>query len=463
MNWVYLALLLGTIGVYGGAVFKDPICGPPCFNSSGACAFEEVNCVPEDMPAAPADEVRVQERHIENVLYRALVALKKKSTAYSTIIQTGFVAGLERIPCLTNLARAIGHGILTRDDVTKGVINYGSDLFYDPTLNVNPNGPDPLLGGPVLGIFDVSIFNLTGPEAAALINAHSTPDDILRSTGHNWVGISAIQQDDEEYIMTVILVHVCHGSEDSGAQTHSAATNCSYFLESDATRKAELEQCFSKNQIDPIYGQKFNSEGRWYSSSLNPASSVFQMPVFTGGNDNAYWCANNAITAEDDTEVGSLLIEVSTQTCEWNVIFNYNDPAYSPEAVFIVNLITGDQENLTSLVDSCGAAAGYSPNIFADLVGNEPHQFTADGVTFDSLCECIAFAPFAPQTEFSASDQPACLFCGGLNNTDPAICSGNGECVAFDTCECVTGYIGQFCDIEYCRRRDNDDENARRC
>eukprot|EP01090_Pellita_catalonica_P013248 TRINITY_DN3090_c0_g1_i2.p1 TRINITY_DN3090_c0_g1~~TRINITY_DN3090_c0_g1_i2.p1 ORF type:complete len:252 (+),score=42.00 TRINITY_DN3090_c0_g1_i2:143-898(+) len=189
------------------------------------------------------------------------------------------------------------------------------------------------LGGPVLGIFDVSIFTLTGPEAAALINAHSTPDDILQSTGHNWVGISAIQNDDGDYVMTVILVHACHGSDDSGAQTHSAASNCSYFLEDDATRKAELDQCFGRNQIDPLFGKKFKSEGRWYSSSLNPASSIFQMPVFTGGNDNAYWCANNAITAEDETEVGSLLLEVSTQTCEWNVLFDFNDADYFPEEV----------------------------------------------------------------------------------------------------------------------------------
>ncbi len=35
--------------------------------------------------------------------------------------------------------------------------------------------------------------------------------------------------------------------------------------------------------------------------------------------------------------------------------------------------------------------------------------------------------------------------CYGINSDDPAVCSGNGDCVALNTCACEVGYEGDEC------------------
>ena len=40
--------------------------------------------------------------------------------------------------------------------------------------------------------------------------------------------------------------------------------------------------------------------------------------------------------------------------------------------------------------------------------------------------------------------------CCGLNPDDPSVCSGNGICVAQDTCQCGYGWIGADCTIPSC-------------
>ncbi len=40
--------------------------------------------------------------------------------------------------------------------------------------------------------------------------------------------------------------------------------------------------------------------------------------------------------------------------------------------------------------------------------------------------------------------------CGGVSNKDPTVCSGNGLCVATDTCRCRNGYGDVFCSLINC-------------
>ncbi len=42
------------------------------------------------------------------------------------------------------------------------------------------------------------------------------------------------------------------------------------------------------------------------------------------------------------------------------------------------------------------------------------------------------------------------LVCNGISSTDPSVCSGHGTCTAPDNCECVVGYTGQFCQLPTC-------------
>jgi len=42
------------------------------------------------------------------------------------------------------------------------------------------------------------------------------------------------------------------------------------------------------------------------------------------------------------------------------------------------------------------------------------------------------------------------LFCFGISSNSPSVCSGNGNCVANDLCDCQVGWKGTICDVPQC-------------
>lgn len=70
------------------------------------------------------------------------------------------------------------------------------------------------------------------------------------------------------------------------------------------------------------------------------------------------------------------------------------------------------------------------------------------------VCCLIAAAIFAVPLAFVIINrnpvEPEVFICFGINSTQSNVCLGRGNCTAFNTCNCTTGYLGSLCTITTC-------------
>jgi len=86
------------------------------------------------------------------------------------------------------------------------------------------------------------------------------------------------------------------------------------------------------------------------------------------------------------------------------------------------------------LADGSGTECNGVPGEPPPEVCNDLSDNDCDGTTDCDDSDC--------------SGAPDCqITCNGVAANDPAVCSGNGDCVAPDTCECMAAFEGEACDM----------------
>jgi len=88
-----------------------------------------------------------------------------------------------------------------------------------------------------------------------------------------------------------------------------------------------------------------------------------------------------------------------------------------------------------------------------DGVGDACDKWTCDGIDYDDplVCsgqgDCVAQDTCTCYEGFYGANCEIAMTCDGIDYDDPNVCSGRGDCVAQDTCTCYEGFYGANCEI----------------
>ena len=97
-----------------------------------------------------------------------------------------------------------------------------------------------------------------------------------------------------------------------------------------------------------------------------------------------------------------------------------------------------------------------------DGVGDACDKWTCDGIDYDDplVCsgqgDCVAQDTCTCYEGFYGANCEIAMTCDGIDYDDPNVCSGRGDCVAQDTCTCYDGYRGANCEDEVLTDADGD-------